>query len=899
MKPTSQDPSKPSAPILPRIIITAADDGGLGHFDLIADPYARVAMVLGPLSLDEVGPGDTLRVYMTVKGQPRQIASYVIKSADLPGGGQVSPIFTVEANASEINKEPDGTYPFSYDVLYSNQGSDSSIEPLIVRIKRTIPGSPAQPSDPVNDLLPAPVVQPDPVSESDTSATVTVSPWSNMSEGDLVTVHWERLRVTSAPIVAGDVGQPVLVMLTAEQLREVGGMEDLPVAYEIFDVVGNHSGRSPYTFVDVEIEPPDALTAPRVREAVGGAIDPVRQGEVPFTIQIPSIGRLRAREERNIAPGDRITATFEGRIPGTGASHRWVSPPLTVPGTIFDLTIALPVDEVTPLAGGTARVAYRVSPVGGGTEMPSRHLGLAVVGVPARLPPVSIPEDANGDNVLDPSTEVADGATAVVDYANMALDDYITLDLTGRRANGMVDNDRKYRQVSHLGPQSLAIGTDYLTRLDGGTLELKYSADSYDGVAGTRAVRESESRTVSIGSGPEEPKLPAPTVSGVADGFMPPSTRQSEVAVSRSVLQIGDGVDYTWHSAVSDGAHLTVRNLNDDLRFDVAGALIKANEGSDVTVDYTRIRAGKVAHSEETRFTVGEPARLPAPTVKEAVGDHLDPIVVADAGGATVAIPADLRPGDDIVVNFGTWRSSPVQWSAGMTVIVPPGEVARRLGATLDVSYTVNAMATSSALALAIGSFNENDPRLPLPLIREADGATLDLRLFDGDATIAVVPWPLIAQGQRVWLDAAGTRADGTKDRIAVLEASVLTSDDVGKGLEATLGRAWLDTLAENSTLTLTLSTAFDGSTDHAHAVAFPPAVYTLRPGAADDDGRAFLIETFEMPLLSSIGLGRKFSFPYVDIEADVREANGVVQRDMKSPPYLTGKVLNKLDDGL
>ncbi|MET0255342.1 MAG: hypothetical protein ABW193_06090, partial [Luteibacter sp.] len=264
MKPTSQDPSKPSAPILPRIIITAADDGGLGHFDLIADPYARVAMVLGPLSLDEVGPGDTLRVYMTVKGQPRQIASYVIKSADLPGGGQVSPIFTVEANASEINKEPDGTYPFSYDVLYSNQGSDSSIEPLIVRIKRTIPGSPAQPSDPVNDLLPAPVVQPDPVSESDTSATVTVSPWSNMSEGDLVTVHWERLRVTSAPIVAGDVGQPVLVMLTAEQLREVGGMEDLPVAYEIFDVVGNHSGRSPYTFVDVEIEPPDAIAAPRI-----------------------------------------------------------------------------------------------------------------------------------------------------------------------------------------------------------------------------------------------------------------------------------------------------------------------------------------------------------------------------------------------------------------------------------------------------------------------------------------------------------------------------------------------------------------------------------------------------------------------------------------------------------
>ncbi|QWT21698.1 Ig-like domain-containing protein [Bacillus sp. NP157] len=810
------------------MIITDIDDGGLGHFDLIADPYARVAMVMGPLSLDELAPGDMLRAFMNVGGEEKQIASHVIQPGDLPESRQGSPVFTLEANASEINRYPDGEYDFSYDVLYTNGKSDGSIEPLRVRIKRTIPGDPDDPSATVNEGLALAEVVPSPVQSSASSVTVTIPAWTNMAEGDVPTVDWERLHLTLPAVNTGGVGRPVSVTLTRDQLEEVGGMQDLPVSYEIFDVVSNHSGHSRFTLVDVEIEPPGALTAPRIREAVDGVIDPRQQGTDPFTIQIPAIGSRQGREARDIAPGDRITATFEGRIPGTGASHQWVSPPLIVPNPIFNLTIALPVDEVAPLAGGTARVSYTVLPVGGGPALPSRHLGIAVAGVPELLPAVTIPEDANGDDVLDPLTEIAEGATAVIDYPNMALDDYITLDLLGRRANGMADNDRKYRQVSHLGPQSLTISTDYLTRLDGGTLELKYTADSFDGIAGVLALRESESRTVIIGSQPEEPKLPAPAVAGVVDGLLPPSTRQSEVVVPRSVLQVGDGVDYTWRSAVSDGAHLTVRNLNDDLRFDVDGELIKANDGSDVAVGYTRTRDGTVARSDETVFTIAAAALLPAPTVKEAVADQLDPGAVADAGGATVLITADLKQGDEIVVHFGTWDSAPVAWTQMLAVIVPPGAVAQYLGEAIDVLYTVNGKASSLPLRLYVLAFRDADARLPKPTIKEANDGVIDLTSFSGDATVIVAPWQLMAERQKAWLYIEGRAPDGATSKLDLLDAIDMSRDDLVNGLTREVDRGWLERLSEGSTVTPVLLVTFNRSPEVADAVRFPANDYQL-----------------------------------------------------------------------
>ncbi|QWT21697.1 hypothetical protein KPL74_06740 [Bacillus sp. NP157] len=874
---------RPRAAVLPQMIMPDIKDGGLGHFDLIADPYARVRMVMGPLSLDEVGPGDTLRAFMKVGAEEKQIASHVIQPGDLPESRQGSPVFTLEANASEINKYPDGEYDFSYDVLYSNGNSDGSIEPLRVRIKRTIPGDPADPSARFNEALVLAEVVPSPVPASATAVTVTVPAWTNMAEGDVAIVDWERLRLTLPAVTASDVGRPVSVTLTREQLEQVGGIQDLPVSYEIFDVVSNHSGHSRFTLVDVEIEPPDALTAPRIREADNGTIDPLKQGDTPFTIQIPTAGRRQVRAARNIEPGDTITATFEGRIPGTGASHKWVSPSLTVPGAIFDLTIALPVEEVTPLAGGTARVSYTVLPVGGDPALPSRHLGIVVAGVPALLPAVTIPEDANGDETLDPKTEIADGATAVIEYPNMALDDYITLDLLGRRANGMADNDQKYRQVSHLGPQSVHIGTDYLGRLDGGTLELKYTSVSFDGVAELRATRESETRTFTIGSQPVEPKLPAPFVAGVVDSLLPPSTRQSEVVVSRSVLQVGDGVDYIWASVKSDSAHLTVRNLNDDLRFDVDGELIRANDGSEVAVSYIRTRNGNVARSEEARFAIEEAVFLPAPMVKEAVADNLVP--GAATGGATVQVPARLTQTDTVIVHFASYDSPPTNWSDDLEIVVPPGEVAKVLGTTIDVTYTVNGRRTSALYALHVLDFRADDPALPRPSILQAVNGELDLRTFEGDATLRIAPWPLMATGQKVWLSVEGTAADGTTDELVVLTAAAVTDGDVSNGLEKPLSRTWLESLAATSILSVSCSATFDGSSEPSRSTAFPVGYYTLRRGTDDDDGHAYLLEPFDIPFPA---INRTYNFPYFDVAVSV--SNTYLRSDThETLPYLTG----------
>ncbi|MET0934593.1 MAG: Ig-like domain-containing protein [Luteibacter sp.] len=842
MKTLLRDANAPNAPVLPRMIITATHDGGLGYFDLVPDAYASIAMVLGPLSLDEVGPGDTLRAYMTVEGEAHLIASYVLNASDFPTGDESTPIFTLEAKASEINRYPDGAYPFSYEVLYSNGASDSNKEPLDVRIKRTIPGAPLQPSEPVNELLSPPEVFPNPVTDGDTSAKVTASAWTHMSEGDLVTVHWGQLKVTSAPIASVGIGQPVTVTITAEQLREVGGMIGLPVAYEVFDVVGNHSGRSPYTFVDVEIEPPGALPEPRILEAAEGTIDPGKQDGRDFTILVPSAGDARKRNvtPAAVAPGDRIVAYFEGRIPGTGQTHRYTSPPLTAPNPIFDLRIALPLAETLPLRGGTAQVSYHVTPLGGGPELLSRHMGVVVVGVPAVLPAPTIPEDANRDDRLDPDSEIVGGAHALIDYPDMAVNDLIYLDLAGRRADGTADNlPVSPRQVSRVAPQSIPIDKSYLLRLKDGRLTLKYSADS-DSVV-VRARRDSAPRTVSIGNGIVQPALPPPTlIPPVTGGLLDPTTRDAQVIVGEAVLQIGDVVEYSWRARQTASEKLTVR-LNGDLRFALDDALISGNLDSDVAVTYTRTRDGVTALSDPLRFRIAAASQpLPAPVVAQDVNGQV--FAMSLSAGMTVRIPAEAGIAPTDLVQFimygngqaGSHASEPSPTTSG-EYTVPASHFGWNFGVRIKVLYRVIRGATqtdSPMIELDVIGFANEDAQLPRPTVIEAIHNILDLERFDGDATVLCTAWPLIAVDQRIWLDAEGVLDNGSATRTTIASASNVLADEISRGPARSLSRSWLAGLKHGSHVDVRLAVSFDGSTQKADAIAFRLLTLTLRTAA-------------------------------------------------------------------
>ncbi len=136
------------------------------------------------------------------------------------------------------------------------------------------------------------------------------------------------------------------------------------------------------------------------------------------------------------------------------------------------------------------------------------------------------------------------------------------------------------------------------------------------------------------------------------------------------------------------------------------------------------------------------------------------------------------------------------------------------------------------------------DARLPRPVITDADGNKLDLSSFPGNTTITCVPWPLIAVGQKVWLAADGTLANGDPTTLSLWAASGVNASEVRDGFRKTLPRSWLESLRDGSTITVTLNVTFDRSTEKAGSIGFPLLELTLRLAPA------FYIDPAAMSLL-------------------------------------------------
>jgi hypothetical protein len=113
------------------------------------------------------------------------------------------------------------------------------------------------------------------------------------------------------------------------------------------------------------------------------------------------------------------------------------------------------------------------------------------------------------------------------------------------------------------------------------------------------------------------------------------------------------------------------------------------------------------------------------------------------------------------------------------------------------------------------------DARLPRPVITDADGNKLDLSSFSGNTTITCMPWALIAVGQKVWLAADGTLANGDPTTLSLWAASGVNASEVRNGLSKSLPRSWLESLRDGSTITVRLNVTFDGATERSRSVEF------------------------------------------------------------------------------
>ncbi|SEV93966.1 hypothetical protein [Luteibacter sp. 329MFSha] len=129
----------------------------------------------------------------------------------------------------------------------------------------------------------------------------------------------------------------------------------------------------------------------------------------------------------------------------------------------------------------------------------------------------------------------------------------------------------------------------------------------------------------------------------------------------------------------------------------------------------------------------------------------------------------------------------------------------------------------SLPLQLSIGDVEDGDNGVAPPTIVEADDdRVVDLGTLEGNATVHVDAWPLMAAGQRYWLTAiAGT------ETYVVADGALVTGPAT---LDLPLPRAWLEGLADGASFDIELAIAFGGG-ELTTAKRFTSAAYMLRLG--------------------------------------------------------------------
>lgn len=159
--------------------------------------------------------------------------------------------------------------------------------------------------------------------------------------------------------------------------------------------------------------------------------------------------------------------------------------------------------------------------------------------------------------------------------------------------------------------------------------------------------------------------------------------------------------------------------------------------------------------------------------------------------------------------------------------LISPAIMAASVGKKVTVRYiaTINGVDVDS-FTQEVNVQIIQPANLPRPLINNiANGGTLDLNTFSGNATASVAKWRLSAAKQRVWLTCSSA---GVAD-LDVINGVEISATEAANGLvnKAVL-RSWLSQLATGRQITVTCKVTFDGSPDKAQAVDFQSTTYSL-----------------------------------------------------------------------
>ncbi|NWD07401.1 hypothetical protein [Pseudomonas gingeri] len=229
---------------LPKPTILTSGPNGVGAAD-IKDPAIPLGVLIGHINLN---PEDQIELLWGNNPEP---VVYYTHSSDAPE----QDIFVTLYVDTQWIKSEQTPVPVSYRYIPFPGGAPQDSDITHIRVKLEAPGGididPATPYE--NEALRPPRVQPPAVIVDPQGVRVIVTPYEQMSEGDRIRVSWAESTVDHPPLTAAEAGMEVVIPIPPQIIEAVGDSSKLPVRYEVHDVVGNWSKRSPATEVVVSI----------------------------------------------------------------------------------------------------------------------------------------------------------------------------------------------------------------------------------------------------------------------------------------------------------------------------------------------------------------------------------------------------------------------------------------------------------------------------------------------------------------------------------------------------------------------------------------------------------------------------------------------------------------------
>ncbi|WP_434677351.1 hypothetical protein J3P77_14665 [Pseudomonas sp. R1-18] len=674
---------------LPEPFVLSYNSQGVGDID-VADPSKLLEVLVGPI---DVSQRDRIDLFWGAKDDP--VDSY-IHSPDAP---DTNGIFSLYVNTRWI-KPGMPAVRYTYTRYPAGVPEHSPVKNVIVKL--SIPGGrdpdPASPYE--NEKLRLPVITPPGVITSPDGVSVTIHPWENMREGDLLSVYWHGIAINCPALTSAQIGRPVVVTVSRDIIIEAGDSDNIVVRYDIRDVVNNWSRFSLPAYVEVEAGN-SSLPAPVAPQA------PEMQLDLDKLAGADVQGLVLAHPD--ITPGDMINFVVE-RTTAEGITL----PPYTaskvvqVPGSFVEFL--LPNAQFQAVAQGRVRLKYTVSK-SSGPSLRSKSLPLAVRGQAQQLALPVIPQAMNG--LLDPTLHNV--VTQVPPYYFMAAGNDVTLVWMGKTASGatVMHEERKTLNQDDVGKTvNYLIPDEKLRVLAGGSLEVYYTITTY-----AKAFFKSPVLKLLVDNDHNAP-LPRPRIKEANGDTLDPINAPNGATViidASANLRAGERVFTIWQGPKGYGDKdqiVTDAQAGKTLEVVFAPSLVTDNAGEVVHVVYAVYRLnGPMQRSEAIDVTVvDKPLDLPAPRMDTVGADGvLTPSLIPDSGATVRVSYPGMGPQDSVVVQWrgASVHDTPAQTPGGSELLftLPKALIVATAGAAASVLYTVTrggAVTASPALPLTV-----------------------------------------------------------------------------------------------------------------------------------------------------------------------------------------------------